>query len=70
MLTILRNYFCIHILSYIDSKFNSDEKFKQAIIESRWSDGDVVCPYCGGHHCLIRKDGKFRCKHCGKDLVA
>ena len=50
----------------LTSYFTSDEKCKQAIIESRWSDGDVVCPYCGGHHCAVRKDGKFRCKHCGK----
>ena len=33
----------------LTSYFNSDDKCKQAIIESRWSDGDVVCPYCGGH---------------------
>ena len=46
----------------LTSYFNSNEKCKQAIIESRWSDGDVVCPYCGGHHCVTRKDGKFRCK--------
>ena len=52
----------------LTSYFTSDEKCKQAIIESRWSDGDVVCPYCGGHHCAVRKDGKFRCKHCGKNF--
>ena len=52
----------------LTSYFTSDEKCKQAIIESRWSDGDVVCPYCGGHHCSVRKDGKFRCKHCGKNF--
>ena len=52
----------------LTSYFNSNEKCKQAIIESRWSDGDVVCPYCGGHHCVTRKDGKFRCKHCGKNF--
>ena len=52
----------------LTSYFNSNEKCKQAIIESRWADGDVVCPYCGGHHCVVRKDGKFRCKHCGKNF--
>ena len=52
----------------LTSYFTSDEKCKQAIILSRWSDGDVVCPYCGGHHCVVRKDGKFRCKHCGKNF--
>ena len=54
----------ISLMSY----FDSDDKCKQAIIESRWSDGDVACPYCGGHHCVTRKDGKFRCKHCGKNF--
>ena len=52
----------------LTSYFTSDEKCKQTIIESRWSDGDVVCPYCGGHHCVVRKDGKFRCKACGKNF--
>ena len=54
----------ISLMSY----FNTNDKCKQAIIQSRWSDGDVVCPYCGGHHCVTRKDGKFRCKHCGKNF--
>ena len=52
----------------LTSYFNSNDKCKQAIIQSRWSDGDVVCPYCGSHHCVTRKDGKFRCKSCGKNF--
>ena len=52
----------------LTSYFNSNEKCKQAIIQSRWSDGDVVCPYCGGHHCVVRKDGKFRCKACRRNF--
>ena len=47
--------------------FNSEEKCKKAIIETRWGAGrkqDVVCPYCGEHHCVKRKDGRFRCNHC------
>ena len=54
----------VSIMSY----FNNDKVCKQAIIESRWADGDVVCPYCGGHHCVTRKDGRFRCKSCGKNF--
>ena len=50
-----------HIIS-LTTYFNTEEKCKQAIIESRWADGDVVCPYCGEHHCVKRADGKFRCK--------
>ena len=48
--------------------FNSNDVCKKAIIVSRWANGDVVCPYCGGHHCVERKDGRFRCKHCGKNF--
>ena len=55
----------------LTSYFTSDEKCKQAIIESRWGVGkeqDVVCPYCGGHHCATRKDGRFRCNHCKRNF--
>ena len=52
----------------LTSYFTSNEICRQTIIESRWADGDVVCPYCGGHHCVTRKDGKFRCKKCGKNF--
>ena len=52
----------------LTSYFTSNEICRQTIIESRWADGDVVCPYCGGHHCAARKDGKFRCKKCGKNF--
>lgn len=55
----------------ITAYFNSDDKCKQAIIESRWGVGnnqDVICPYCVGHQCVVRKDGKFRCKTCGKNF--
>ena len=48
--------------------FNSNDVCKKAIIESRWADGDVVCPYCGGHHCVSRRDGRFRCKACRKNF--
>lgn len=44
--------------------FNTPAKCKKAIAESRWSDGDVVCPYCGHHHCGLRKDGRYSCSGC------
>ena len=46
--------------------FNNEETCKNAIVEIRWGKSeqqDVICPYCGEHHCVIRKDGKFRCNH-------
>ena len=52
----------------LTSYFNSEETCKQTIIESRWSTGDVVCPYCGNHDCVERTDGRFRCKSCRKNF--
>ena len=46
----------------LTSYFTSDDKCKQAIIESRWGVGkeqDVVCPYCGKHHCKMSKKWTF-----------
>ena len=48
--------------------FNTEDKCKQAIINSRWEEGNVVCPYCGAHHCVDRMDGRFRCKTCRKNF--
>ncbi len=48
--------------------FRNEETCKKAIAQSRWADGDVICPYCGGHHCKTRKDGKYRCPNCGKNF--
>ena len=55
----------------LTSYFTSDEKCKQAIIESRWGVGkeqDVVCPYCGKHHCKMSKNGRFHCTGCNKNF--
>ena len=52
----------------LTSYFNSKETCKQTIIESRWNNGDVVCPYCGNHNCVKRTDGRFRCKSCRKNF--
>ncbi len=51
--------------------FNNEETCKAAIVETRWGKGDeqdVVCPYCGEHHCASRKDGRFRCQHCKRNF--
>ena len=48
--------------------FNTKERCVRAIRDSRWGDGDVVCPYCGGHHCVERKDGRYRCNHCKRNF--
>ena len=44
--------------------FSTDAVCKQAIAQPRWSDGDVVCPYCGEHHCHLCKDNRYLCKGC------
>ena len=48
--------------------FSTTSKCKEAIIQSRWPDGDIVCPYCGEHHCVKRTDGRFRCKSCRRNF--
>lgn len=51
--------------------FNNEQTCRNAIVESRWGFGktqDVVCPYCGQHHCTARKDGRFRCNHCKRNF--
>ena len=52
--------------------FNNEATCRNAIVETRWGigeDQDVVCPYCGGHHCATRKDGKFRCNNCKRNFT-
>ena len=52
--------------------FNNDAVCRDAIVETRWGIGeeqDIVCPYCGQHHCATRKDGKFRCNHCKRNFT-
>ena len=44
--------------------FTTDSVCKKAIAQSRWADGDVVCPYCGGHHCHLCKDSRYLCREC------
>lgn len=48
--------------------FDTPVKCKKAIAESRWADGDVVCPYCGHHHCHSRKDERYGCYHCNRNF--
>lgn len=43
--------------------FHSEEVCKQAIAQERWGDA-VVCPYCGGTHCYMTKEGRYICKEC------
>lgn len=47
--------------------FKTESKCQQAIVESRWGD-DVVCPYCGKHHCNKRADGRWCCSQCNKNF--
>ena len=48
--------------------FDTDEKCRRAIRDSRWDKHDIVCPYCGEHHCVERKDGRYRCNHCHRNF--
>ena len=48
--------------------FDTPSKCKAAIVQSRWPDGDVVCPYCGTHHSHKRSDGRFVCSRCNHNF--
>ena len=48
--------------------FDSPSKCKAAIVQSRWPDGDIVCPYCGHHHSHKRSDGRFVCSACNHNF--
>lgn len=48
--------------------FSTEDRCKRAIRDSRWAKNDVVCPYCGGHHCVERADGRYRCQHCRRNF--
>jgi len=47
---------------------STEERCKRAIRDSRWEKGDIVCHYCGEHHCVERKDGRYRCNHCKRNF--
>ena len=64
---ILINFSKFNSLFSVATYFNTEEKCQQAIVESRWGD-DVVCPYCGKHHCHKRTDGRFCCSECHKNF--
>ena len=44
--------------------FNSEDICRQAIINSRYNNGEVICPHCDSHRISVRPDGRFRCKDC------
>ena len=48
--------------------FDTPKKCKAAIAQARWENGDVVCPYCGKHHCYSCKDGRYRCPECERSF--
>ena len=52
----------------LTSYFNSEDKCKHVIRDSRWEKGDIICPFCGAHHCVERKDGRYRCNHCKQNF--
>lgn len=58
---IMINFAKFNSLVEIALYFDTSKKCKAAIAQSRWADGDVVCPYCGGLLCYTRSDGRYIC---------
>lgn len=48
--------------------FDSEAKCRKAIFDSRWNKKDIVCPFCGQHHCVSRTDGRFHCPGCNANF--
>ena len=65
---LMVNFSNFNSLHSVASYFSNEDKCKQAIVESRWSNGDIICPYCGQHHCNKRSDGRFCCSKCHKNF--
>ena len=63
MANIRINFTKFDSLIQIADHFHSEDVCKQAIAQERWGD-TVVCPYCGGKHCHLCKDGRYICKDC------
>ena len=51
-------------LIQVADHFTNNDICKKAIAETRWADGVAVCPYCGGRHCKLGKDGRYLCSDC------
>ncbi len=64
---IMVNFSKFNSLYAVTTYFNTENKCREAIVQSRWGD-DVVCPYCGQHHCHKRADGRFCCSKCNKNF--
>ncbi len=47
--------------------FKDEGACREFLIRLRWGD-DVVCPYCGRHHCYTMSSGRFRCPGCGRNF--
>ncbi len=47
--------------------FNTETICKQTLSEARWGD-DVICPYCGKHHCKLSKTGRYHCTGCNRNF--
>lgn len=54
-----------HSLVDMVTYFKTDQECKDFLAGSRWGD-DVVCPYCGGHHCKLGYRGRYVCRYCKK----
>lgn len=50
-------------LIQVSSYFRTESTCRKVIEESRWGE-DVVCPYCGHHHCYKGYKGRYVCPGC------
>lgn len=65
--TFTPNFNRFNSLFELVSYFNTEQKCEKFITANRWGD-DIVCPYCGHHHCYTRSDGRFKCRDCNSNF--
>jgi len=62
------DFSCFNSMMSLVEFVSSEDNCKAFIAANRWKDSDVVCPYCGQHHCSTRKDGRYRCNKCKRNF--
>ncbi len=51
----------------VSRHFATESECRRVLADHRWG-GDVVCPYCGKHHCNRRSDGRWCCSQCHRNF--
>jgi len=48
--------------------FDTEDKCKQVLFDTKWNNSDAVCPFCGHKHIYNRSNGRLQCAYCHKSF--